>query len=84
MPLFYSFQKEINEKKYGTRDGNQCICCSKPIKEGEVLMIHLNVNLEAVHPNIPEDKCKELTGFESQGWFPIGNSCAKKMKGFVF
>lgn len=79
-PLYESPMKERNEEKYGMRgDGNQCICCYKPMKDGEVKMVHMNTNWEAVSNEVPEEKCKEMTGAESQGCFPIGNDCAKKM-----
>ena len=60
--------------------------CALPIlKEDEKLYVHLNTSMEAVNPNfVNEENCKELTGSESQGPFPIGNSCAKKMKGYTF
>lgn len=82
--LYESSQRYRNEEKFGHIDGNQCICCMKPMKEGEVMFVHMNTNWEAVHVSVNEENCKELTGSESQGCFPIGNSCAKKMgKGFV-
>jgi len=80
--LYVSPMKDRNEQKYGLIT-NQCICCGKPIKEGHKLYVHMNTNGVAINPQIMEDKCKELTGAESQGCFPIGNDCAKKMKGFV-
>lgn len=83
-PLYESPIKERNEKKYGITDGNQCICCSKPLKDKDTLHVHMNTNWEAVSPTIDEKNFVELTGYESQGCFPIGNDCAKKMLGFTF
>jgi hypothetical protein len=84
MELYVSPMKERNEDKYGHLT-DQCICCFKPMKEGEKLFIHMNTIGMAVNPNIvTEENCKELTGAESQGCFPVGNDCAKKMKGFTF
>ena len=81
--LYESPQREKNEERYGDVD-NQCICCMKPMKDEESKMVHMNTDWKAVENSIDEDNCKELTGAESQGSFPIGNSCAKKMpKGFV-
>lgn len=84
-PLYISPQRDKNEEKYGTLARNQCICCMKPMKEGEaVRWVHMNEAWLAVNPKlVTEENCKELTGAKSQGWFPIGNSCAKKMKRFV-
>lgn len=81
--LYESPQRDKNEEKYGHLD-NQCICCMKPMKDGESKMVHMNTNWKAVENSVTEEECKELTGADSQGCFPIGNSCAKKMpKGFV-
>ena len=81
--LYESPMKERNEEKYGLLT-EQCICCGKPMKKGEKLYVHMNTDWQAVNPTISETDCKELTGAESQGCFPIGNDCAKKMKGFTF
>lgn len=83
-PLYESPQKEANEEKFGLLT-NQCICCGKPMKDGEKLFVHMSTDWVAVHPSIPAEKFSELfDGAESQGCFPIGNDCAKKMKGFTF
>lgn len=81
--LYQSNNRENNLEKYGHL-GNQCICCGKPMKEGEKLYVHMNTNWVAVHPTITDKNCFDFTGADSQGCFPIGNSCAKKMKGFTF
>ena len=83
MVMYESPQKEQNMEKYGEIT-NQCICCGKPMKEGEKLFVHMNLAGLAVHPSITEDNCIELTGYQSMGCFPIGNNCARKMKGFTF
>ena len=45
----------------------------------------MNTDWLAVNPDmVNETNCFELTGAESQGAFPIGPDCAKKMIGFVF
>lgn len=83
MPLYESPQRERNEEKHGTTTGNQCICCMKPMKDGETKMVHMNEHWLAVAPWVNDEKCLELTGANSQGWFNIGNNCARHMKGFV-
>ena len=76
--LYESPTKERNERKYGTTDGYQCICCYRPMAvQGK--MVHMNTNWQAVHESVTEENCEELTGHESQGCFDIGNCCAKKM-----
>lgn len=81
--LYESPMKERNEEKYGLQS-EQCICCGKPMKLGEKLYVHMNTDWMAVNPTIDEKDCEKLTGAESQGCFPIGNDCAKKMLGFTF
>ena len=81
--LYESPKKEANLDKYGELI-DQCICCGKPMKSGEKLYVHMNTDWLAVNPTITEETCLELTGADSQGCFPIGNDCAKKMIGFTF
>ena len=84
--LYESPSKDKNEEKYGHLS-NQCICCMKPMSEDDktAKSVHMNTDWKAVHTSVEEEDCEKLTGAESQGSFPIGNSCAKKMpKGFVY
>ena len=75
--LYESPIRERNIEKHGDMGG--CICCGKPMKEGEALHVHMNEDWVAVSNEVTEENCKELTGHNSQGYFPVGNSCAKKM-----
>jgi len=81
--LYVSPILQRNLDKYGQSE-DQCVCCGKPMKKTDQKHVHMNTNWLAVHPTITEEKCLEITGAESQGCFPIGNDCAKKMEGFVF
>lgn len=82
--LYESAIKDRNDNKYGKTAGAQCICCSKPMKDGETKMVHMNTLWQAMHVSILTDADAEAAGFQSQGYFEIGNSCAKKMPaGFV-
>lgn len=81
--LYESPMRSKNLDKYGHLD-EQCICCGKPMKVGEKLYVHMNEAWDAVNPEISANDCKEVTGSYTQGVFPIGNDCAKKMKGFTF
>lgn len=84
MPLYESPIKDRNMEKHGTST-DMCECCGNPMKPGESLYVHMNEAWLAVNPEIvTAENCKELTGYNSQGMFRIGNSCAKKMKGFTF
>ena len=62
----------------------ECVCCGRRLKKNHNQYVHLNIDWVAVHPSIEEDDFEKLTGAESQGWWFIGNECAKKMEGFVF
>jgi hypothetical protein len=83
-PLNYSPSRERNMKKY-YGISKQCVACLKPMKEGETKMVHMNEDWLMVHKSISVNECKEKTGANSQGFFEIGNSCAKKHpKEFIF
>jgi hypothetical protein len=77
---------ELYQSPTSTFDGQhyECVCCGRELKEGHNQYVHLNTEWVAVHPSIEEFDFKKLTGAESQGWWKIGNECAKKMKGFAF
>ena len=87
MKLYVSPVKERNIEKFGQR-GNQCECCGKLMKEDNHLMVHMGVDWIAYNvgdtTTINEVDFITGTDVESQGFFPIGNDCAKKMKGFTF
>ena len=71
--------RERNDERYGKSVDN-CICCKKPIKDiNNSYWAHLNENWKVLHTSVNESNCEELTGARSQGCFPIGNECAKKL-----
>jgi hypothetical protein len=77
--LYESPKREQNEDKFGTLASNQCICCMKPMKEGETKMVHMNTSWQVMPNTIKTTEDAEKFGFESQGFWEVGNSCAKKM-----
>lgn len=85
--LYESPMKEKNLDKYGYID-NQCICCGKPMKEGNKLIVHMGTDWLAYNTTnivlVDGVYMIEGTNTESQGFFEIGNDCAKKMIGFTF
>ena len=81
-PLYESPKKEQNNEKYG-EFGSECICCGRPMAAGPCKWVHMNTDWKAVNPSIKEEDFDKMTGADSQGMFPIGNECAKKMKGFI-
>lgn len=77
--LYESPMKERNQNKYRCNT-DSCVCCGKPIKDLEMAKyVHMNTNWMAMHVSIITDDDAEGHGFTSQGYFPIGNDCAKKM-----
>jgi hypothetical protein len=70
--------KERNIDKYG-ESSDMCECCGKRMTENETKMVHMNTNWMAMHNSIVTENDAQKHGFESQGYFIIGNSCAKKM-----
>ena len=83
--LYISPMRERNEEKYGF-SGDVCHCCKKPIKDIEnSYFVHMNEGGKVLHNSINENNCFELTNYNSQGCFPIGNDCSKKIgKDFIF
>ena len=77
-PLYESPMKERNIDKFGER-ADMCECCGKTLLENEALMVHMNTRWMAMDNSIKTDLDAEKHGFETQGYFYIGNSCAKKM-----
>ena len=76
--LYESPQKQANEDFYGLLS-HQCICCGKPMKENETFWVHMSTDWKAMHNSIIDEKDADINGLQSQGYFPIGNSCVKKM-----
>ena len=77
--LYVSPIKERNIEKFG-HVANQCECCGKIMTDGESKMVHMNTLWLVMENTILTDEDAVNHGFESQGYFSIGNSCAKKMK----
>ena len=87
MELYVSPMRERNLEKHGMH-GDQCECCGRMMKPTESKMVHMGVDWMAYNT----DQTTIIDGIEwingtdmhSQGFFKIGNDCAKKMKGFTF
>ena len=77
VPLYVSPARDGNYKRYG--DCEACICCNRPMKKNEGKLIHMTIFHTALHNSILDESDATALGFYSQGYFPIGNSCAKKM-----
>ena len=80
--LYQSPKKEQNNERYGEH-GLECVCCGRPMAAGIVKWVTMNTDWRAVRADIPEDDFEKVTGAPSQGMFPIGNECAKKMAGYT-
>jgi hypothetical protein len=87
MELYVSPMRERNLDKYG-EDTNQCISCGKLMKDSDRKYVCMGTDWEAYNTNESEERDGidyfVGTDTEIQGFFPIGNDCAKKMKGFTF
>ena len=73
--LYESPMKDRNDDRYGMVS-NTCICCGRPTN-GDYY-VHMSTCWVAIQGKYTEDDLKK-EGMESQGLFPIGPSCAKKM-----
>lgn len=80
VPLYESPSAELNKKLSANWPGERCICCMKPMKNKPSLFVHMNEAWQAVNPTlVNEINCQTLTGFNSQGLWPIGRDCASHM-----
>ena len=77
-PLYESPMKERNIDKFGERT-EMCECCGKQMNDNEFFQVHMNTGWMAMDNSIKSESDAEKHGFQSQGFFRIGNSCAKKM-----
>lgn len=69
--------KNSNLERFGDHS-NSCICCGKRIKS-PTKYVHMNTDWMVVRADIEDIECEAITGAPSQGAFPIGNDCAKKL-----
>lgn len=76
-PLYESPIKERNIEKFGERT-EMCECCGKQTTTENQKMVHMNTNWMVMDCSIVTDHDCERNGFQSQGYFIIGNECAKK------
>jgi len=74
---------EAKNKKEDVGDVERCICCGRKVGENPKY-VHMNTCGKVLALWIDEEFCAELTGWDSQGCFPIGNECAKKISKFTF
>ena len=73
--LYESAKKEANLNRYGD-DSSSCVCCGK--KTNKEIFVHMDTNWMVVENTLDEDDLEKF-GVESQGMFPVGPSCAKKV-----
>ena len=85
--LYVSPVREKNIERIGEHE-NQCECCGKLMKGNDSKVVHMGVDWMAYNTDetIVVDGVEFIQGteIESQGFFKIGNDCAKKMNGFTF
>lgn len=57
-----------------TSDGHECLVCGRAIRGAADVWVHLLTTLELASVDEPIDESRE-----SQGWFPIGPECARRI-----
>lgn len=60
-----------------TSDGHVCLVCGRAIRGAADVWVHLLTTLELASVDEPIDESRR----ESQGWFPIGPECARRIPG---
>lgn len=81
---------ERNERKQLAPNQQRCLICSNPLK-GDHYMVQFTTSgyyipLSAVDKILTEGETDEhgcRGDHESQGWWPVGPECAKKLKGYA-
>ena len=86
--LYESPMKERNNDRYGYTS-DVCECCGKPTDENTRQYVHMGTDWMAYNTREVEERNGRAyikgTDTETQGLFPIGTSCAKRMgKQFTF
>lgn len=66
-------EKNINRTQK-TTDNDECVCCKRPINNDGKFRVHMSTSWMMIH-----NDNNELDDNESQGTFPVGNSCSKKI-----
>ncbi len=68
-----------NPNRPDTTQSNECEYCGKKVGKNP---LHVHVTTDGLCvPNDIEDEQLTAAGHQSQGCFPIGNNCAKKLFG---
>jgi len=68
-----------NPNRPGCTQTNECEYCGKKLGKNP-LYVHINTSGTIIPNDVTEEELS-LAGFESQGCFPIGQNCAKKLFG---
>jgi hypothetical protein len=68
-----------NKNRKGTTQINECEYCGRKVGKNP-LYVHITTDGDCIPNDISVEEL-EKNGFESQGCFPIGNCCAKKLFG---
>jgi hypothetical protein len=85
---FESKRKERNLELYGYHS-DSCEICGKPQNDNKANQKYLHMTNGGNYINVQSTEADGITikghEHESQGFFPIGNTCAKKFpKSFIF
>lgn len=82
--LYESPNFDKNEKLSKPGHTERCVSCNKPMKPEQVkYLVHMTTCWIAV--NTEDENVLKENGYESQGLFPVGSECRKKMgEEFIF
>lgn len=83
-PKMFDLQALVNAKTWarndelpdlkGTKNSNRCIVCNRPMRDDEVTWVHMSTGGDLFPIALGN-----YDDVNSQGCFPVGNSCKKKI-----
>lgn len=81
----YEIQERMQNLNWKDSDNDECICCKRPLNSDNKFHIHMTTSGEVIHNEDSRVNDNTWLNDHSQGCFPIGNTCAKKIaKGYKF
>jgi len=74
LPAYDADKREANEARYRSNHVGTCIVCGRPLSRSQAdngAWVHMSTDWQVISPDDTEA--------DSQGFFPIGSECAKKI-----
>tara|TARA_R110002096_G_scaffold40682_6_gene110326 strand:- start:440 stop:724 length:285 start_codon:yes stop_codon:yes gene_type:complete len=72
-------QERMQNLDWKDNDNDECICCKRPLNTKNKFVVHMATTWEMIHNDDPRLNDQEWINQNSQGCFPVGNTCAKKI-----